>query len=134
MVKNLLCCAGSQVSRGKLTTNQWPILVKGWSAAALGGIWKKPVVSWVGSSWRWLSSIPFGRGGTRGCGSSSTGPLDPRALKQTEPRILCSPGQAEAGRAQDTEASPATGHLQAVQISAPSLPQEHLGQCGQGDC
>ena len=43
-------------------------------------------------------------------------------------------GQAEVGKAQEAKNSPATGSPQTVQISAPALVQEHLGQGGLRDC
>ena len=59
-------------------------------------------------------------GGLRGPGrDSSSAGLDPRALGDTAPDPVLLSGQVEAGRAQDSEDTPAVGKPQTVQVSIP---------------
>ena len=70
--------------------------------------------------------------GSAGPGAQDPGSQGSQVDKASDPAFPL--GQVEAGKAQDSEDSPAAGRTLTVQIIAPALPREHLGQCGLGDC
>ena len=111
-------------------------MVKGWSTHPAG---PRGEAGWSGggSGWRGLRPAAFGSCGP-GARSQQYRPQIPGHRSDTaqDPAFPPPPGQAEAGRAQESEDSPAARRPQAVQISAllPSPPMKHLGHCGLGDC
>ena len=129
----------------KLTTNGGQIPVKGWSAPTLQGIWEKPTgTGWHQSSlypraWQQMEvavlySLP--ERWIPGCGSISAGPSI-----QGQQSIFWSwyapfpSGEANPGKAQDSENSPEPGNPAiCADPCTYTCPQEHLGQCGLGDC
>ena len=58
----------------------------------------------------------------RKCNSKQHRPQIPGRQADTAQDPALPPGQAEAGRAQDSDDSPAAGHPRAVQVSAPRGP------------
>ena len=75
----------------------------------------------------------LGRGGPQECGSSSTGPQIPGHPEDKAGYPPFPLGQAEAGRAQESENTPAAGHpTSCTHQCTQDWHQEHLGQSGLG--
>ena len=88
-----------------------------------------------GNGWRWLSSIPFGRVGPQECRCSNEGPAYEGTEADKSSYSLFPLGQAEAGRAQERQNSPAARcPANCIDQGPCACPQEQLGQCRLRDC
>ena len=118
----------------KLTANCSPVSLKGWSTAALWGIWEKPAAyprAWQQMEVAVLHSLQERRSLGARIQQQGPGSKDTEVDKAGYPPFPLE--QAEAGKAQESKNSPAAGHQTSCACQC-TRPQEHLGQCGLGDC